>query len=219
MAFTGFPPEAFEFYARLEADNSKAFWQANKTTFDTAVKAPMLALCAEFAEHGPFHVFRPYNDLRFAKNRPPYKTAQAAIAEGEGGSGYYVQLAADSMMAAAGYYVMARYQLQRFRAAVDADGTGEEVVTLVDELAAAGYQIAAHDELKTAPRGFARDHPRIALLRRGGLMASRSWPIAPWMHTVAAVDKVGEAWAGTAAMCGWLDAHVGPSTMAPDERH
>ncbi len=35
MAFTGFPPEAFEFYARLEADNSKAFWQANKTTFDT----------------------------------------------------------------------------------------------------------------------------------------------------------------------------------------
>ncbi len=179
----------------------------------------MLALCAEFAEHGPFHVFRPYNDLRFAKNRPPYKTAQAAIAEGEGGSGYYVQLAADSMMAAAGYYVMARDQLQRFRAAVDVDGTGEEVVTLVDELAAAGYQIAAHDELKTAPRGFARDHPRIALLRRGGSMASRSWPIAPWMHTVAAVDKVGEAWAGTAAMCGWLDAHVGPSTMAPDERH
>jgi len=45
VSFTGYPPAAFEFYEHLEADNSKAFWQAEKATFETAVKAPTAALC------------------------------------------------------------------------------------------------------------------------------------------------------------------------------
>ena len=85
MAFTGIPPEALDFYARLEADNSKAFWEANKTVYRDEVKASVQALCDELAEYGPFHLFRPYNDVRFAKNRPPYKTQQGAYGEGEGG--------------------------------------------------------------------------------------------------------------------------------------
>ena len=44
----------------------------------------MAALCDELAEYGPFHLFRPYNDLRFAKNRPPYKTHQGAYGEARG---------------------------------------------------------------------------------------------------------------------------------------
>ena len=194
MAFTGFPPEAFEFYAQLEADNSKAFWQANNTTFESAVKAPMVALCDELSEHGPFHLFRPYNDLRFAKNRPPYKTAQGATSESQGGTGRYVQVSAQGVMAAAGCYMMARDQLQRFRAAVDAEGTGAEVAALVDSLAAAGYSIGAHDELKTAPRGYAKDHPRIALLRRSGLMVWSTWPVASWMYTKKAAATVRTTW-------------------------
>lgn len=217
MAFTGFPPAAFEFYAQLEEDNSKTFWQANKVTFESAVKGPMVALTEELDEYGPHHVFRPYNDLRFAKDRPPYKTAQGAISEGEGGCGYYVQLSAEGMMAAAGYYMMAKDQLQRFRAAVDADSTGAEIAALAAGVEADGFNVAAHDELKTAPRGFAKDHPRIALLR-GGLMASRSWPVAPWMHTGQVATYVRNAWAGAAAMSAWLDTHVGPSTLPPDAR-
>ena len=127
MSFTGFPPAAFEFYDRLEADNSKAFWQANKATFEAAVKAPMVALCDELAEYGPFNVFRPYNDQRFAKNRPPYKTHQGAYGESEGGAGHYFHLGADGMLVGVGYYSMAKDQLERFRAAVDDDATGAEV--------------------------------------------------------------------------------------------
>ncbi len=73
-------------------------------------------------------------------------------------------------MAAAGYYAMAKDQLERFRAAVDDDGTGAEIAELVDALSDAGYTIGAIDELKTAPRGYPKDHPRIELLRRKGLM-------------------------------------------------
>ena len=86
MAFTGFPPGGLTFYEQLGADNTKAFWQANKATFESDVQSPMRELCAELDEFGPFHLFRPYNDVRFAKNRPPYKDHQGAYGEREGGA-------------------------------------------------------------------------------------------------------------------------------------
>lgn len=153
VSFTGFPPSAFEFYERLEADNSKVFWQDNKAIYESAVKLPMEELCAELDSYGAFHLFRPYNDLRFAKGRPPYKTAQGAITESEGGCGYYVQLSADGLMTAAGFYMMAKDQLERFRAALDDDDEGPAIDAVVDDIVRAGYSVGAHDELKTAPRG------------------------------------------------------------------
>ena len=218
MTFRGFPAEAIDFYERLEADNSRAFWQANKGTFETAVKGPMTELCDELRGYGDFHLFRPYNDVRFAKGRPPYKTAQGAVSEGEGGTGYYVQVSGEGLMAAAGYYGMAKDQLERFRAAVDDDGTGPQVEKLVAELERARYSLGAHDELKSAPRGFPKDHPRIALLRRKGLMAWRSWPPAKWLHTKQACQRVRETWEGARPLCAWLDEHVGPSDLPPEDR-
>ena len=64
----------------------------------------MAALCEELDDIGPFHVFRPYNDLRFAKDRPPYKTHQGAYCESEGGAGYYFHIGADGLLAGVGYY-------------------------------------------------------------------------------------------------------------------
>jgi hypothetical protein len=48
-------------------------------------------------------------------------------------------------------------------------------------------------------------------------MAWRSWPVANWLHTKQAATRVREAWAGTAALCRWLDTHVGPTTMPPPD--
>ncbi len=131
MAFRGFPVEGIEFYEQLAADNSRAFWQANKGRYDEYVKQPMIDLTDELAEFGPFHMFRPYNDVRFSKNKPPYKTAQGAYGESEGGTGHYVQFSAAGLMVGAGYYAMAKDQLERFRAAIDGDATGSELADLV----------------------------------------------------------------------------------------
>jgi len=218
VAFRGFPTEAIDFYERLEADNSRAFWQANKGTFESAVRDPMSELCEELRDYGEFHLFRPYNDVRFAKGRPPYKTAQGAVSEGEGGTGYYVQVSAEGLMAGAGYYMMAKDQLERFRAAVDDDAAGSQVEKLVAELERARYSLGAHDELKSAPRGVPKDHPRIALLRRKGLMAWRSWPPAKWLHTKQACQRVRDTWTDAGPMCAWLDEHVGPSDLPPEDR-
>ena len=84
----GIPTDAIAFYEALEADNSKAFWEANRDRFKRVVRAPAEELAGELSTYGDFHLFRPHNDLRFQKNKPPYKTHQGAYTESEGGAGF-----------------------------------------------------------------------------------------------------------------------------------
>ena len=216
MGFRGFPAEGIEFYERLAADNSRSFWQEHKPEYDEYVKAPMVALTEELADYGPFHMFRPHNDLRFSKNKPPYKTHQGAYGESEGGAGYYMHFSADGLMCAAGYYAMAKDQLERFRKAVDADATGDEIAGLVADMEQRKYEVGAVGELKTAPRGYPKDHPRIELIRRKGWMFSKDFGAPKWIQTKAAAKRIRETWEGAADVNAWLDSHVGPSTLEPD---
>lgn len=216
MGFTGVPRDALDFYERLDADNTKAFWEANRDAFKAVVRQPCEELCAALAEFGPFHLFRPHNDLRFSKNRPPYKTHQGCYGESEGGAGHYFHISAAGLLCGTGYYSMAKDQLERFREAVDAPATGAAIAEIVDGLAQRGYSIGAIDALKTAPRGYPADHPRIELLRRKGLMASKDFGAPKWLHTKQAADRIRAAWQDAAPMNAWLDAHVGPSTLAPE---
>jgi uncharacterized protein (TIGR02453 family) len=218
MAFRGFPPEAIQFYERLGADNAKSFWHEHRGDYLDAVKTPMTELTEALGEYGPFHMFRPHNDLRFSKNKPPYKTHQGAYGELEGGSGFYLQLSAEGLMVAAGYYAMGKDQLRRFRDAVVADATGTELERLVADAVAAKYEVGAIDELKTAPRGYDKAHPRIGLIRRKGLMLSKSFGVPAWLHTKQAERRIRDCWDGARPVCDWLDAHVGPSTEPPGDR-
>jgi uncharacterized protein (TIGR02453 family) len=218
MAFTGWPTEAIDFFIGLEADNSKAYWNAHRARYDNAVRGPLEELAATVeAEFGRLHLFRPYRDVRFSKDRSPYKTAAGAVTEGEGGEAYYVQLSSAGLMAATGHYQMANDQLERFRAAVDDPTSGPEVEAIAAELEGAGYTLGAMSELKTAPRGYPRDHPRIGLLRRKGLMAYRSFDPAAWLSTPGALDRVVDTWRGGGELNRWLSTHVGPSQLAPPE--
>jgi uncharacterized protein (TIGR02453 family) len=216
MAFRGIPAEVLRFYDRLEADNSKPFWEANRHVYRDVVRATAAELCDELGEYGPFHLFRPHNDLRFSKNKPPYKTHQGAYGESEGGAGHYLQISAAGLMCAAGYYAMAKDQLDRFRRAVDAEATGAEIADIVADLCARKFEIGAIGELKTAPRGYPKDHPRIDLIRRKGLMMSKELGAPKWLHTTQVVKRVRDVWKAAEPMNGWLDAHVGPSDLEPE---
>lgn len=216
MTFKGFPKDALAFYEGLEADNSKVFWQANKSEYESSVKGPMLALAAAVeAEFGPLSIFRPNRDIRFSKDKSPYKTAIGASTEGEGGELYYVQFSTAGLMAASGYYMMATDQLERFRAALLDDEHGPEIAVIAASVENDGYSLGAHDELKTAPRGIPKDHPRIALLRRKGLILSRSFSPAAWLSTPKALNRVLDTWRAARELNNWLNQHVGPSLVAP----
>lgn len=219
MSFSGFPPEAFAFFHQLEANNTRAWWLENKATYDRCIRGPMEALIAEVdPRFQPLRVFRPNRDVRFASDKSPYKTHCGAYGESEGGAGYYVHVSAEGLLVASGYYQMARDQLARYREAVDDELTGAELERIVAAVPRAKAVVRPSDSLKTAPRGFAKDHPRIDLLRGKGLITSRDAPTAAWMSTKKARAKVEEVWRAADLVNSWLDAHVGPSMEPPDER-
>ncbi len=128
-----------------------------------------------------------------------------------------MQLSAEGLLVASGYYVLAADQLERWRAAVADPKRGPRIASEVDRLRASGYDIAAHESLKSAPRGYPKDHPRIELLRNKGLTVGRSFTPARWLHTRAAYDRIVRVWRDAAPVNRWLDRHVGPSTIAPRE--
>ncbi len=206
-AFRGWPDAALAFYEGLEADNSRAYWQDHKDVYERDVKAPMDSLVAELHdEFGPARLFRPYRDTRFSRDKSPYKTAIAAMV-----GDCYVALSANGLLAGAGTYHMAPDQLERYRSAVASERPGRALEGIVSDLAAARLEVAAMDTLKTAPRGYPKDHERVALLRHKGLVAMRSWPPAAWLATAGAKKRVVEVFRAAAPLLAWLDSYVGPS--------
>jgi uncharacterized protein (TIGR02453 family) len=213
MAFRGWQVEAVEFFEGLEADNSKAYWQRNKQVYEEAVRAPMEELLRELASTwGEGRVFRPYRDTRFSADKSPYKTNIAAMI-GEG----YVQLNADALGVGSGMWEMASDQLDRYRVAVDAKASGAKLERIVVAARADGLEVAGHGELKTAPRGYPKDHPRIELLRYKGLIAWKEWPVGAWLGTAKAKDRIVEFLGLSKPLAQWLSGNVGASTM-PEHR-
>ncbi|MDA0637688.1 DUF2461 domain-containing protein [Nonomuraea sp. MCN248] len=215
MGFTGIPDEAFMFYEGLEADNSKTYFVRHKSLYEEAVRAPMQALADELAEEfGEAKLFRPYRDVRYARDKSPYKTHQGAFVGLMPGIGFYAQISADGLRAAGGVYSQAPDQVARFRAAVDEDVTGKPLERIVAALDAAGYERGG-DRLKTRPRGVPADHPRLDLLRHRSLYAGRGFEPEPWVHTAEAADRVRACWRDFGPLIDWLCAHVRGSEL-PD---
>jgi uncharacterized protein (TIGR02453 family) len=216
--FRGWSDEALDFYRGLEADNSRSYFQAHKAVYDEQVRAPFEALSEQVAdEFGPLHLFRPNRDTRFSHDKSPYKTRCYAVAEGEHGETWYVELSAAGLSVAAGFWMMANDQLARYRAAVDDDASGAELVEVVAGLRRARLTIEGH-ALKTAPRGYRRDHPRVELLRHKSLAGLRRFEPAPWLGTAGAARRIVTVWRAAAPLNTWLATHVGPSTEPPPDR-
>lgn len=210
MAFQGFPAEAFGFYQRLEADNSRSFWDAHKSDYRKYVREPVEALAGELAaEFGPATVFRPHRDVRFSADKSPYKTYQGVFVERFAGAGWYVQISADGLLASGGFHSHAPDQVERYRAAVDAETSGSKLAAIISDLRDGALSIGG-GRLKTKPRGVAADHPRLELLRHRSLTAGRDWPAGPSLHGREALSLVRQTWQQLIPLCDWLCEHVGP---------
>ena len=209
MTFTGWPAAAVDFYDGLEEDNSKAYWTKHKGEYDVAVRAPMDALLADVAaEFGTGKVFRPYRDVRFSKDKAPYKTHIGALLRDDDGRAFYVQLSSAGLLAGAGSYHLEPAQLERARAAIDDEVTGTALEEVVSTLEGKGLQFGG-ESLATAPRGYPRDHPRVRLLRQKAFYVWRQWPVEPWLASAAAKDRVVNTWRESRPLLEWLLRHVG----------
>ena len=209
MAFSGWAEEALDFYEGLEADNTKTYWTRQKAVYDEQVLRPMKELLDELGpEFGEPKIFRPYRDVRFSKDKTPYKTHIGAML-----GGGYIQLSAKGLAAGDGMYGMASDQVSRYREAVAADRTGGELEELIAGIEKQRIEVHGRDVLKTVPRGYPADHPRAGLLRYKGIVAWREWPPEPWLETASAKDHIAGFLRAARPLGDWLTKHVGPSTM------
>lgn len=175
----------------------------------------MEALLASLPDrYQPFHVFRPYRDVRFSKDKSPYKTMHGAASETEGGASHGLFVSRAGLFVGAGMYQMARDQIERFRASVAADATGSSLQRIIDDLEGHRVRVySGHDDpLTTAPRGYPKDHPRIGLLRWKACIAAIEIGSASVLHSARVRHRILDMWEQSEPLMRWLEDNVGPSS-------
>ncbi|MBA2254861.1 MAG: DUF2461 domain-containing protein [Chloroflexi bacterium] len=186
--FQGFRPEAFQFLVDLAANNERSWFQPRKAEYERWLKQPLEALCValrdEFARRklamradpvkSPFRIYR---DVRFSRDKSPYKTNLGASfpwlgadddeSAGQRHGGGYFHLAPEESFVGGGVWHPEPAWLAAWRRLVDQDP--ERVHAALDERrfrkAFPGGVLSDHDRLTRVPRGFAADHPDADLLK------------------------------------------------------
>lgn len=191
-------------------DNTKSFWEAHKDVYRDSVQSPMKALTDELApEFGTVKIFRPYRDVRFARDKTPYKTHQGAFAGVAPSTGWYVELSPRGVRTGAGFYDAEAPRLAAFRNAIVEEKTGTQLKRILAKIERSGFEISG-DRLKTSPRGYDKEHPRIELLRHRSLFAGRLIGFEPVIHTPEVADLIRQDWRALKPLVDWL-ARLDPS--------
>lgn len=207
--FAGWPLEAQALLADIAADNRAERWPELRDRHRAVVRGPTMAAAAELtAEFGELRVFRPHASRRFGRDVPPLRVDTGAVARSPGGCELTVVLSASTLAVAVGHWRFDQRARTRYRAAVAEPGPGAALGQVLGLLTAGGLPPDPDGELSGTPRGWRRDHPRIALARRCGLQVGRSWELGPWLATREPLERVRTAWRAAAPLVAWLDAHL-----------
>jgi uncharacterized protein (TIGR02453 family) len=169
--FCGFSPQALRFLRDLKKNNDRAWFQAHKEIYDRELLAPLHALTTGLAaalrkakipiDADPRRaVFRIYRDVRFSRDKSPYKTNLGTYLPYRGirnaPGGLYVHVAPKESFVATGFYQMEKDQLLGWRTAMAAEP--KRFAGVLRALERNGVAIGEHgDALKRMPRGF-EDH-------------------------------------------------------------
>jgi uncharacterized protein (TIGR02453 family) len=185
--FDGFADADGKFFKALARKNEREWFLAHKSEFEEGWNAPMKLLLAEVREAidawyphcdlGDAKVFRIFRDVRFSKDKAPYKThiggfiplARKGKKATDLPMALYFHVGATETFGAAGHYKMEPDSLARFRGAVADEGRGKALDKLLAALAKKGFAADSHERLERVPKGFDPDHPRAELLKRKGL--------------------------------------------------
>ena len=173
--FPGFPPEGLKFLRRLKRNNNRDWFLEHKEIYEQQVKIPMtglvLALGGEMGRFAPelntdpkLAIYRIYRDIRFSRDKTPYKTNVGIHFGLEAprdfdAPGYYLHLEPGSVFMGAGIWHPGADALRTIREAIVRDPRGWKQARRVG---------LSHDEvaLKRPPRGFDPDHPLIEDIKR-----------------------------------------------------
>ena len=229
--FTGFRPAALTFLRGLARNNKREWFEANRQRYETEVKRPLQVLVEEIdarlGEIAPEMVgnpkrsiFRIYRDVRFSKDKSPYKTNAAAwfyhrdaghavgTAAVHGGAGFYFQIAPGECIVAGGIWMPPAAALKTLREAIADDH--EELRSILRQPAFKRAFGALSDEavLKRTPRAFDPEHPAADLLRYKSFTVSRELSEAD-MSNAKLPDMIAKQYATMLPFVRWLNRVLG----------
>ncbi len=221
--FTGFPPELFSFLAGLERDNSKSYWDAHTDTWLTKVKPSIAALMEELnCEFGPLRTFRPNRDVRFSKDKSPYKTwvGITNTDRATGGIGCFMSATASELQVAGGAMRLESDQLSRYREAIVSSSAGDEMDEIRQNLVDRDLDVGPGEfpVYKRFPAAYDANHPRAEMLLWKGVIVIAKYDIDSWVHTPHLADQVREVWGSAQPLLRWIDHHVGQSSKPASRR-
>jgi uncharacterized protein (TIGR02453 family) len=187
MAFAGFTDPAGTFFKQLAKNQTREWFTAHKERYEQEWAEPFLELLGDVAagidsaypycEIEAPKVFRIYRDVRFAKDKTPYKTTIGGTLSIKGAGGVmdkpvalYLQLGTEQL-AGAGHYMMPPAKLAKVRQAIVDPERGKELAKITKALAKRGFTFDAGEKLVRVPKGFDPDHPLADFLRMKGLVA------------------------------------------------
>ena len=189
--FTGFGPKALPFFAALKFHQSREWFEENRALYEGDVLAPMVALIgdltATFAKRkiplrgdGKRSVFRLNRDIRFSKDKSPYKTHAGAVMTRSGSKKdnglLYIHIDPTGCFAAAGFYMPEAPALAKLRKAILAHPN--KAKALLAKLEKGGLEFGAFDQLTRIPRGFEalKDGPLDGMIRLKSLVVEEKLP-------------------------------------------
>lgn len=208
MAFGGLDPDAPAFFRELAADNTKAWWTAQHERYQGRVRGPFEELAMQLEpEFGDVKIFRPYRDVRFSADKTPYKTHIGMVTRAP--VAHYLQLSAEGLLIGGGVYDVPPAALARFREIVDHERLSVDLERVLGRLDAEHLVPMSEDALRTAPRGYPVDHPRIELLRLKHLAVGNEEELAEWMWTPDALDIISDTWRTVSIWCTWVAENLG----------
>ena len=185
MAFSGFPDDSAKFFRALAKNQNREWFLAHKPEFESWQR-PMKELLAEIhagvdkafkrCDLAPPQLFRIFRDVRFSKDKSPYKTHLGGLIPVKGHGkvtevpiALYLHVGQPNSFGAAGHYMMDSHALDGFRKAVADETRGAELDKLLRALVKKGYSVDSHDSYKRVPKGYDPEHPRAEHLKRKGL--------------------------------------------------
>ena len=167
------PSDIFSFFKKLEKNNNREWFEQHKPEFkalETTVKQFGEALKDQLNQHDSidrFKLFRVYRDVRFSKDKTPYKTHFGLTwhrTKPQYRGGYYLQLKPNDIFLACGFWDPNPADLKRIRQEIDMDGDEYRDIINEPNFKRIWGELQG-DSVKTAPKGYAKDHPNIDLLR------------------------------------------------------
>jgi len=174
---------AFEFLKQIKENNNREWFSAHKSEYDSIVKENKIffnRVYAELQNHDSLagiHIFRIYKDVRFSKDKAPYK-----INFGAGFSrtkpmlrgGYYLHLEPNKSFVGGGFWSPNNEDLFRIRKEFETDTTEIKKITSDKNFVKYFGELKGEDGVKTAPKGFDKNHPAINLIKKKQYVVMRS---------------------------------------------